>query len=521
MSSEQTFRSQIRTSQINALLEKVAKRNYGKYLLKITMAKLRGFANQTVTFDFPVTALVGPNGGGKTTILGAAACAYLAVKPRQFFAKSGKYDASMANWKAEYELIDRRINKNDSVRRTAAFHSQKWSRSAENREVLVFGVARTVPANERRELQKCSSGSFAVDESRIKALTQPVVAAVQKILGKDISHYSLISVDDRGRVSMLSGQTEDSTSYSEFHFGAGESSIIRMVMQIESIGENGLILVEEIENGLHPVATIRMVEYLIEIAERKSAQAIFTTHSNDAIMPLPAQAIWAALSGTVFQGKLDIIALRAITGQIDAKLAIFCEDDFAASWVRAVLRHRGGIALDAIQVHPMLGDGIAVQVNRHHNRDPSATFPSVCLIDGDSRQQESAADRVFRLPGQSPEAFVFDKVLEKFPEAGGVLTVRLLQPFSNSDRIGAALESIRRTNRDPHLLFSQVGHALGLIPESTVREAFVNTWAEYYPSAVEGLLGPIATALPAEPSSTPALDIGRVARADGLEVDAG
>ena len=66
-----------------------------------------------------------------------------------------------------------------------------------------------------------------------------------------------------------------------------------------------------------------MVEYLLEVAERKSVQAIFTTHSNDALKPLPAQGIWAALGGKVFQGKLDIAALRAITGQIDAKLVVF------------------------------------------------------------------------------------------------------------------------------------------------------------------------------------------------------
>jgi predicted ATPase len=501
--SEGMFKSQIRPSQVNALLEKVSKRNYGRYLVKLTMAKLRGFTDQTVTFDFPVTALVGPNGGGKTTILGAAACAYLAVKPRQFFAKSGKFDSSMANWRVEYDLIDRSVNKTDSFRRTAAFHSQKWSRSAETREVLVFGVARTVPANERKELQKCASGSFSVDASWVQGLHASVVRAVQKILGKDISGYSHIRADEQGRVSMLAGQTDQKTPYSEFHFGAGESSIIRMVMRIESIEENGLILIEEIENGLHPVATVRMVEYLIDVAERKNAQAIFTTHSDDALMPLPAQAIWASLSGRVFQGKLDITALRAIVGQIDAKLAIFCEDRFAAAWIRAILRHRGGLALDAIEVHPMLGDGIAVDVSRHHNKDPSTPFPSVCIIDGDSHQQTSAEDRVFRLPGQSPEAHVFDTILECASKAAGVLTVRLLQPFSMSDRVISILGEIRGTNRDPHLLYSQVGQALGLIPESTVVEAFVNTWAEFYPDEGKASLGPFEGLLPIE-SGAPA-----------------
>lgn len=47
-----------------------------------------------------------------------------------------------------------------------------------------------------------------------------------------------------------------------------------MVTIIEAAPPNSLILIEEIENGLHPIATQRMVEYLIEVAERKSVQAI-------------------------------------------------------------------------------------------------------------------------------------------------------------------------------------------------------------------------------------------------------
>lgn len=491
-----TFQSQIRPSTINMLLEKVAKRSYGRYLLRLNMHKLRGFESQSVTFDFPVTALVGPNGGGKTTILGAAACAYEDVKPRQFFAKSGKLDSSMINWRVEYDLLDRGINKNDPFKRTSAFHSQKWSRGAEPRDITVFGVARTVPANERKELQRCATGTFRVDAARVQGLQQSVISAVEKILGKNISRYSHIRVDETGRVSLLTGETDEGTQYSEFHFGAGESSIIRMVMKIESLGDNALILIEEIENGLHPVATVRMVEYLIDVAERKSAQAIFTTHSNDALKPLPPQAIWAAVGGRVYQGKLDIAALRAIAGQIDAQLAIFCEDAFAAGWIRSILRSQSVVAVEGVEVHAMLGDGIAVKVNKNHNLDPSAKFPSACYIDGDSRQTESPVDRVFRLPGESPEAYVFDRVLEQAASMAGILAVRLLQPFNAAERIIEALNEIRRTNRDPHVLFSQAGQALGLIPETTVRDAFVTTWAEAYPEEASSIIQPILDLLP-------------------------
>ena len=492
----QPFQSQIRDSTIKDLIEKVAKRKYGKYLLRVRMLKLRGFEDKSVTFDFPVTALVGPNGGGKTTILGAAATAYEAVRPRQFFSKSGKFDESMLNWRIQYDLIDRTISKNGPFQRTASFSSMKWSRDAVVRDVAIFGVARTVPASERKELQRCATNTFAVEPERVENIQQSVITAVGRILGKNISKYTHIRVDKTGRVSLLTGATEQGTSYSEFHFGAGESSIIRMVMRIESLGDNSLILIEEIENGLHPVATVRMVEYLIEVAERKSAQAIFTTHSNDALRPLPPEGIWAAVSGYVYQGKLDIAALRAIAGQIDAQLAIFCEDTFAAAWLRAILRSQPDVAVEGVEIHAMLGDGTAVKVNRNHNLDPSSRFPSACYIDGDSQQLESAGDKVFRLPGSSPEAYVFDRVLEKASSVGGVLAVRLLQPFSAADRVIAKLREIRLTNHDPHVLFSQVGHEIGLIPESTVRDAFLATWTEAYPEETNHILQPIRSLLP-------------------------
>jgi predicted ATPase len=491
-----SFKSAIRDGVTTDLLDKVAKRNYGKYLCRIRLTKLRGFDDRSIAFDFPVTALVGPNGGGKTTILGAAAIAYESVAPRQFFAKSGKLDESMLNWRAEYELVDREVNRTDTFRRTASFTSLKWSRGAEKRDVAVFGVARTVPASERKELQRCARNTFVVDNDRVEAIQAPVIEAVGHILGKDISTYTHIRVDGLGKVSLLTGATESGTAYSEFHFGAGESSIIRMVMKIESLGDNALVLIEEIENGLHPLATIRLVEYLIDLAKRKSAQAIFTTHSNDALRPLPAQAIWAAVSGELYQGKLDINALRAIAGQIDARLALFCEDPFAASWLRAILRANAKIAFDGVEVHPMLGDGTAVKVHKNHSIDPSSKFPSACYIDGNSEQPESAADRVFKLPGGMPEGYVFDQVLSRADLIGGVLTVRLLRPHSATDETIEILRKKRITNRDPHVLFSEIGAVLGLLPESTVRDAFLATWTEAYPEECARVLQPIIRLLP-------------------------
>lgn len=492
------YQSEIRESQINDLFEKVRNKNYGKYLLRMMIGKARSITDKSINFEFPVTAIVGPNGGGKTTVAGAAAILYKIVAPATFFAKSGTYDSSMQNWKIEYEAIDKSVKKNDTIRRTAKYHNLKWVRNTLERDVLVFGVYRTVPAAERKELRRCVSNNFEVLQERVFDLSDIVANSVTSILDKDVSNFKNMQVDETGNVMLLSGSNSQGDSFSEFHFGAGESSIIRMVLQLESASDNSLVIIEEIENGLHPVATIRMVEYLIELAVRKKNQAIFTTHSNDALKPLPSNAIWASVNGQLYQGKLDIQSLRAISGQISSDLVIFVEDDFAALWTRQILLSIDSVAIDAISFHPMKGDGTAVKVHTNHSLDPSVQQQSICVIDGDSEQTESEIGKIFRLPGQCPESAVYDGVLDKINDNSGLLAVSLLKPYEYEVQLKSAMESVRNTNRDPHLLFAQLGKKIGFISEARVKEAFLVVWCRLNPEFVNDFSSSLGDLLPKE-----------------------
>jgi hypothetical protein len=398
----------------------------------------------------------------------------------------------MQDWSIEYEIIDRDILSRNSLQRTASFKSLKWNRDALNRQALLFGVSRTVPASERKELLSCTSRRFSVPDTRVAPFSSDINDAVSRILGKDVSGFKEIKVHASGSVALLTGQTSTGVGYSEFHFGAGESSIIRMVAAIEAARNNALILIEEIENGLHPVATIRLVEYLIWAAERKKIQVIFTTHSNEALHPLPSKAVWSATKDKLFQGKLDVASLRAITGQIETASVIFVEDDFAKTWVEAILQQSQRSIIDHFQVHAMSGDGTAVAMNKYHNDNPSITVPSVCVIDGDSRQEDNEQSRVYRLPGDIPEAYVFDDCIDRWPLIGGKLSVALLQRFEDSDNVLDACKEVRRSNKDTHLLFFQVGEKLGLIPERTVASAFTTLWAQANPAVVKDLIAKVA-----------------------------
>jgi predicted ATPase len=483
-------RSEIRDSDIIALADRVTKEAYQKYLRRMTLVKVRGFNDRRISFDFPVTALIGPNGGGKTTVLGAAGIIYRSVQPRLFFAKSGKYDQSMQNWSVEYDVIDRELARSNP-QRTASFRRAKWNRTALTREVRIFGVARTVPATERRDLAKAvGSGFTAKSETQ---LDPAVVTAAERVLGKPMTGYASLGVDSAGKVTLYAASTARGT-YSEFHFGAGEASIIKIITGVEAALDNSLILIEEIENGLHPVATQRLVEYLIDAARRKSVQVIFTTHSNDALVPLPPNAIWAAYNGELLQGKLDVRALRTITGQVEARLAIFVEDDFAELMVATALRQIGGIELDAIKIHGMGGAVPARTVNHQHNIDPTRTFDSICILDGD--QAEDPTDGVFRLPGATfPENYVFDFVITNLDTLAAKLTVMLGLRVEQQEWAKGVVKSRALTNVDRHLIFEQIGEDLGFLAGLVVKNAFLTLWAQTSED-VQTLVTPFLERLP-------------------------
>jgi predicted ATPase len=477
-------KSEIRDSEKTQLLEKVRRHDYGKYLFKASIEKIRGFSQEDITFEFPVTALIGPNGSGKSSVLGVAGCAYKPVKPGFFFPKSTVGDESMSGWKVEYEIIDKTANPKQLTKRTSSFRRTKWVRAdVLDRVVLFFGIERTVPAGEKARYKQLMRSTYK-HTAALEPLNAEVAKQVEHILGKSVAEYRVTNYGAGD--TFLVGHAGDS-KFSEFHFGAGESSIIRMITRIERAPQNSLILIEEIENGLHPIATRRMVEYLIDVASRRAIQTIFTTHSDYALSPLPGEAIWASINGKLKQGRLSVEALRAVSGRVDKKLVIFLEDEFAKSWVDSILREKLGVDYDQVEIHAVNGDGNAVMTHRGHMNNPAINFKSLCIIDGDSSQQDDLSVGVMRLPGKQPELSIFESIRDRLATDIAILTVSCQRPPESQPLVQGAIEEVARTNRDPHLLFTQLGVKINFVPEAIVRGAFLALWVRNNPEFCNAL----------------------------------
>ena len=189
MDLARAYQSEIRDGVFRKLLQKVKEQDYGAYLRRIRLNRVRAFTSEAVEFDFPVTALIGTNGGGKSTILGGVAIAHKSIRPALFFPKSSVGDETMTNWSIGYDIIDKAKNPGQPVTRSARFKNSKWARDdLIDRPVIYFGIQRTVPAGERREFKRFATIRYKFSGQR-QILTQTVQDQVAKVLGKDVSRF--------------------------------------------------------------------------------------------------------------------------------------------------------------------------------------------------------------------------------------------------------------------------------------------------------------------------------------------
>jgi predicted ATPase len=547
---ETFYQSEVRSSEIRNLLERVKKQNISDYLLTLRLERIRQFKGGQIRFDFPVTAVVGPNGSGKTTLLLAAACIYKSTNPKILFRKSRVGDTSMDDWSIDYELICKNINPKGTIKETVTFKENHWQRSNDySREVKHIGISRTLPATDNPafllrnrlsihgKLKPKGGGTHSITEHPVEGIDH-IKAEAEKILGKSLKDFKLVEVrfttekkiggnqkqiesrqilaGGREVITYLTIENPKKTktisakqrlyfggdgtfSYSEFSFGAGEASIIHLVADIEELPDGSLVLIDEIENGLHPLAVCRLVDYLITVADRKRLQIIFTTHSDYALAPLPSEAIWASIDGRLQQGKLSVEVLRAVSGRIDKRLAVFVEDEFAKRWVEAIIRDRLGNRFEEVGVYALHGDGIAVGTHLGHSANPAISFHSVCIVDGDSKQKDDASARIYRLPGGMPEEKIFNDIVANLVNNIALLTVACHQPIQKQQAVADVIKEVGNTNRDPHLLFSQIGIKLGFAPEATIAGAFFSIWISEHEAEVNAIALAISQALELPP----------------------
>ena len=79
------------------------------------------------------------------------------------------------------------------------------------------------------------------------------------------------------------------TVYSGFNMGAGENALFHIMSTILAAPEGLLVVVDEIELGLHESAQKKVIEELKTLCKNRNIQVICTTHSPTILGAIPPE----------------------------------------------------------------------------------------------------------------------------------------------------------------------------------------------------------------------------------------
>lgn len=404
-------------------------------LLEVHVKRLRNIDDLRVSFEYPVSVLAGPNASGKSTVLFACACAYQVpgspgYLPGRLFPNFGSRQRNTMADAAQHSELE--FHYLDHGKR----RSMVWRRSKSWRRRFVGDTGTSQPARDvyLRTLANLTNPSSAPSilqrrgrPLRTDVLSSELLVFAHRILPWRYRNLTLIS--DRPARDLLFAELDDAarTGYSEFHMSSGERSILRISKDISHL-RNALVLIDEVDTGLHPYIQQQAMLELQRAALRQNLQVIVASHSPVILDSVPPDARVFLdrdqVTGHVQRAPLyrDIFQ-KALYGQSRDRLSILCEDDVAEGVIRGVfdvLNVTLGIRHEDVIIGRNTGrDEFAGHVRTLGKFGKLGDF--ILVLDGDSRDldrtlQATAAEygqhvRPLFLPGSaSPEQWLWDSI---------------------------------------------------------------------------------------------------------------
>lgn len=267
---------------------------------------LRGLSKLDIKFDYPITAIAGQNGSGKSTIMALACCAYhnnkdgfkLSKRKNTYYTFSDffiqhKDEVPPEGISISYQFAYNKVKKGPNMpvgnglgwQRRWKKKDGRWSKYEKRVEknVVFLGIERIVPHSERSQSR---SYSRVFHDRKLVGWEGYVKKDVGYILGREYDEFRYVEYSRYNLPIVKVG----STTYSGFNMGAGENALFEIFSTIYSCGQGSLLVLDEIELGLHVEAQHRLIERLKKVCKDTHTQVICTTHSREIFDSLPPYA---------------------------------------------------------------------------------------------------------------------------------------------------------------------------------------------------------------------------------------
>ena len=126
--------------------------------------------------------------------------------------------------------------------------------------------------------------------------------------------------------------------------GAGETAVFEILVTLFEAGPGSLLVIDEIELGLHEQAQVRLINELNKLCKEFHCQVICSTHSHMVLSSLPPEGRFfmeSAGTGTIVTAQISAeYASGKLRGENPGELDVFVEDGVAESILRVGIPHR-------------------------------------------------------------------------------------------------------------------------------------------------------------------------------------
>lgn len=330
-------------------------------LQRIEIHDLKGINGCNI--DFPinkkVTAIMGMNGSGKSTIIHALACCY---RPRN---RTSKENNRFSDF---FTPHDENNWQNSGF--TASFYAGTLTNNGAR---ILFTqsqppddtfkqdyrkVRRWMPIYERRPVKESiylglqTLGTLSDDltasrHSRYRTtdfgpahLKMKILASMSRVMEANYTDL-MMCTSIRGGHTFIK-VTKNGVTYTEHTMGAGEKRVFEVLKAAHDplLHPNGLLLIDELDVLLHEKAFTRLITELINIADSSLLEIIFSTH-RESIVQFKRQinivSIFNMGIGIHAYPGVSADALRQLSDIQPEMISIFVEDDLARTAINILL----------------------------------------------------------------------------------------------------------------------------------------------------------------------------------------
>lgn len=244
----------------------------------ITLRNIKGIKELKFTIPAPgVWVLTGLNGSGKTSLF-ASIYRIGASHAFQRFYKTSKLEHKLDSYdtaEIEYELNGQSVKYHHG--------GQRWRATPRRNSGLLDQAPYSSVEYIAASGDRIEPFPEEIQPRRVRQANQDICEFLTYVLGNE-KWNNLKYVNTRRGISndayLIPYTVGNKTYYfSEKSFSLGELCVLKLAKKLCTISNGGLLLIDEVEMALHPLAQVKLLKKVRIISRDKNLTVLFSTHS--------------------------------------------------------------------------------------------------------------------------------------------------------------------------------------------------------------------------------------------------